>query len=149
MEFRKMVTMTLCVRQQKRQIWRRDFWTLWEKTRVERFERTVLKYVYFHMRNRWPVQVRCMKQDTQSRYTGTTHRDRMGWGGRWERGLGCRTHVVGLIDSWGRSSIYTAGARPILSFSWSKTEKFSLRKISPRTQVSSSSMRSVFTWNLL
>ena len=34
MEFRKMVTVTLYVRQQKRQIQRTDFWTLWEKARV-------------------------------------------------------------------------------------------------------------------
>ena len=34
MEFRKMVTMTLYVRQQKRQIQRTDFWTLWEKAKV-------------------------------------------------------------------------------------------------------------------
>ena len=32
---------------------------------------------------------------------------------------------VGLIDSRGRHSIYTVRARPILSFSWSKTEKYS------------------------
>ena len=50
---------------------------------------------------------------------------------------------VGLIDSWGRPSIYTAEARPIQSFSWSKPEKYSLRKTSPRTQVSSLSMISV------
>ena len=36
MEFRKMVTTSLYVRQKKKtQIERRDFWTLWEKARVE------------------------------------------------------------------------------------------------------------------
>ena len=38
MEFRKMVTMTLFVRQQKRT----DFWTLWEKARVGRYDRIAL-----------------------------------------------------------------------------------------------------------
>ena len=41
-----------------------------------------------------------------------------------------------LTDSWKTPSIYTACARPILSFPRSKTEKYSLRKASPRTQVS-------------
>ena len=41
MEFRKMVTMTLYVRQQKRQIWRRDFWTLWEKARGMIWENSI------------------------------------------------------------------------------------------------------------
>ena len=34
MKFRKMVIVTLYVRQQKRQIQRTDLWTLWEKGRV-------------------------------------------------------------------------------------------------------------------
>ena len=34
MGFRKMVMMTLYVRQQKTQMSRTDFWTLWEKARV-------------------------------------------------------------------------------------------------------------------
>ena len=55
-----------------------DFWTLWEKVRVGWFERTALKHVYYHMWNRWPVQVWYMKQGTQSRCTGTTQRDGMG-----------------------------------------------------------------------
>ena len=42
----------------------------------------------------------------------------------------------GLTDSWTTPSIYTACARPILSFPWSKTDKYSLRKMSSRTQVS-------------
>ena len=42
----------------------------------------------------------------------------------------------GLSDSWTTLSIYTARARPILSFPRSKTEKYSLRKMSPRIQVS-------------
>ena len=34
MEFRKMITMTLSVRQEETQIQRTHFWTLWEKARV-------------------------------------------------------------------------------------------------------------------
>ena len=41
---------------------------------------------YYHMWNRWPVQVRCMKQGTQSRCTGTTQRDGM------RREVGTRVH---------------------------------------------------------
>ena len=42
----------------------------------------------------------------------------------------------GLTDTWTTPSIYTARARPILSFPRSMTEKYSLRKTSPRIQVS-------------
>ena len=42
----------------------------------------------------------------------------------------------GLTDSWTTPSIYSACARPILSFPRSKTEKYSLRKMSPSIQVS-------------
>ena len=34
---------------------------------------------------------------------------------------------LGLTDSWTTPSIYSACARPILPFPWSKTEKYSLR----------------------
>ena len=47
--------------------------------RVGWFERIALKHVYYHMWNRSPVQVQCMKQGTQSWCTGTTQRD--GWDG--------------------------------------------------------------------
>ena len=67
-------TMTLYARQPKR----KDFWTLWEKGRVRWFERIALKHVHCHMWNRWPVQVQCMKQVTQSRCSGTTQRHGVG-----------------------------------------------------------------------
>ena len=43
----------------------------WEKARVgwfdlRWFERIAMKHVYYHMWNRWPVQVWCTKQETQS-----------------------------------------------------------------------------------
>ena len=85
MEFRKMVNhygkwwkITLYARQQKRHRYKEVFWTLLEKVRVGWFERIALKHVYHHMWNRSPVQIWCMKQDTQSWCTGTTQRDGMG-----------------------------------------------------------------------
>ena len=42
------------------------------------FERIVLKHVYYHMRKRSPVQVRCMRQGAQGWCTGMTLRDGMG-----------------------------------------------------------------------
>ena len=46
--------------------------------RVGWFERRALKHVYYHIWNRWQIQVRCVKQGTQSRCTSTTQRDGMG-----------------------------------------------------------------------
>ena len=40
MEFRKTVMITLYAKQKKTQMYRTDFWTLWEKMRVGCFERT-------------------------------------------------------------------------------------------------------------
>ena len=42
------------------------------------FERIALKHVYYHMRNRSPVQGRCMRQGAQGRSAGMTLRDGMG-----------------------------------------------------------------------
>ena len=61
--------------------------------RVEWFERIELNRVYYHMWNRWPVQVQCMKQGTQSQCTGTTQRGGMGWGGMWKGDSQWGTHV--------------------------------------------------------
>ena len=47
MEFRKMVTITLYAKQKKTQMYRTEFWTLWEKVRVGYFERTASKHVYY------------------------------------------------------------------------------------------------------
>ena len=49
-----MVTMTQYARQQKRQMFRTVFWTLWERERVGWFGRMALEYVY-HIRNESPV----------------------------------------------------------------------------------------------
>ena len=45
MEFRKIVTITLYARQQKRQLYRTIFWALWERARVGWFGRMALKHV--------------------------------------------------------------------------------------------------------
>ena len=72
-------------------MYRTDFWTLWEKTRVWGFERTALKHVYYQGWNRSPPQVGCMRQvlrvDALGRPRG------MGWGGRWEGESGWGTHI--------------------------------------------------------
>ena len=48
MEFRKLVMITLYAKQKKEtQMYRTDFWTLWEKVRMECFERTASKHVYY------------------------------------------------------------------------------------------------------
>ena len=73
------------------QMYRTIFWTLWEKARVGWFERIALKHVYWHMWNRSPVQLRCMRQGAQGWCTGMTLRD--GMRGRWEGGSGWGTHV--------------------------------------------------------
>ena len=44
------------------QMYRTDFWTLWEKARVGFFERTTSKHVYYKGWNRSPAQVGCMRQ---------------------------------------------------------------------------------------
>ena len=59
--------------------------------RVGCFERTASKHVYYQGWNRSPAQVRCMRQVLGA---GPLGRPRgMGWGGRWEGGLGWEIHV--------------------------------------------------------
>ena len=59
-------------------MYRTVFWTLWERARVGWFERITLKHVYYHMWNRSPVQVQCMRQGAQGWCTEMTLRDGMG-----------------------------------------------------------------------
>ena len=92
MEFRKMIMITLYARQQKEtQMYTTVFWTLWERARVGWFERMALKHVYYHMWNKSPVQVRCMRQGAQGWCTGMTQRDGMGQevGGGFRMGNTC------------------------------------------------------------
>ena len=47
MKFRKMVTINpTCKTEKETQIYRTDFWTLWEKAGMGCFERTALKHIY-------------------------------------------------------------------------------------------------------
>ena len=54
------------------------FWTQWKKVRVGWFERIALKHVYYHMWNRSPVQIWCMRQGAQVWCTGMNLRNGMG-----------------------------------------------------------------------
>ena len=73
------------------QMYRTDFWTLWEKARVGCFNRTAPKHVYYKGCNRSPAQVGCMRQVLGA---GALGRPRgIGWRGRWEGGSGWGTHV--------------------------------------------------------
>ena len=72
-------------------MYRTDFWTLWEKARVGWFERIALKHVYYHMWNRSPVQVGCMRQVLRAGALGWPRG--MGWRGRREGGSGWETYV--------------------------------------------------------
>ena len=73
------------------QMYRTDFWTLWEKARVGCFKRTASKHVYFLGWNRSPAQVGCMRQML---WPGALGRPRgTGWRGRWEGGSGWGIHV--------------------------------------------------------
>ena len=73
------------------QMYRTDFWTLWEKARVGCSERIALRQVYYQGWNRSPVQVWYMRQVLRA---GALGRPRgMGWGGRREWGSGWGTHV--------------------------------------------------------
>ena len=57
---------------------RADFWTQRERETVGCFGRMALKHVYYHVRNEWPVYVRCRIQDAWGWCTGMTQRDVMG-----------------------------------------------------------------------
>ena len=53
---------TLYAKQKETQMYRTDFWTLWEKARVGCSEGIALKQVYYQGWNRSPAQVACMRQ---------------------------------------------------------------------------------------
>ena len=101
MKFRKMVMITLYVRQKKRHRCIEQSFGLWEKARVGSSERIALKHVYYHMWNRSAVQVWCMRQGAQGRCTGMTLRDGIGRevGGGFR--MGTRVHPLWIhVDVW-------------------------------------------------
>ena len=73
------------------QMYRTDFWTLWEKARVGCFKRTASKHVYYLGWNRSPAQVGCMRQVLRPGALGSPRG--IGWRGRLEEGAGWGTHV--------------------------------------------------------
>ena len=78
-------------RKKETQMYRTDFWTLWEKVKVGCFKRTASKHVYYLGWNRSPAQAGCMRQVLGP---GALGRPRgIGWRGRWEGGSGWGTHV--------------------------------------------------------
>ena len=73
-------------------MYRRVFWTLWERARENGIETCIL-----YMWNESPVQDRCMIQDSWGWYTGMTQRDGLGRevGGGFR--LGTRVHLGGFM----------------------------------------------------
>ena len=67
----------LCETAKETQMYRMDFWTLWERERVGWFGRMALKHIYYHVRTESPVYVRYRIQDAWGWCTGMTQRDGM------------------------------------------------------------------------
>ena len=80
-----------CFAEKETQMYRTDFWTLWEKARVGCFKRTASKNVYYLGWNRSPAQVGCMRQVLGPGALG--RRRGIRWRGRWEGGSGWGIHV--------------------------------------------------------
>ena len=81
----------ICKTEKETQMYRTDFWTLWEKARVRCFERTASKHLYYLGWNRSPDRVGCMRQVLGP---GALGRPRgIGWRGRWEGRSGWGLHV--------------------------------------------------------
>ena len=92
MEFRKMVTITLYAKQKETQMYRTEFWTLWEQETVGCFERTALKHVYYLGWIRSPAQAGCMRQVLRAGALGIPRG--MGWeeaGGGFRMGNTCKS----------------------------------------------------------
>ena len=83
----------ICKTEKETQMYRTNFWILWDKARVGCPERIALNQIYYQGWNRSSAQVGCMRQVPR---TGALGRPRgMGWGGRWEGfqdGLHMYTH---------------------------------------------------------
>ena len=73
------------------QMYRTDFWTMWEKATVGCFKRTASKHVYYLGWNRSPAQVGCMRQVLGPGALGRARG--IGRSGRWEGGSGWGIHV--------------------------------------------------------
>ena len=92
MEFRKDGNDNpICKTEKETQMYRTDFWTLWEKARVGCFKRIAWKHVYYLGWNRSPAQVGCMRQVLGPGALGRARG--IGSRGRWEGGSGWGIHV--------------------------------------------------------
>ena len=81
----------ICKTEKEAQMYRTDFWTLWEKERVGCFKRTASEHVCYLGWNKSSAQVRCMRQVLRP---GALGRPRgIGWRGRWEVGSGWGIHA--------------------------------------------------------
>ena len=81
----------ICKTEKEMQMYRTDFWTLWEKARVGCFKRTALKHVYYLGWNRSPAEAGCKRQVLGAGALGRPRGIR--WRGRWEGGSGWGIHV--------------------------------------------------------
>ena len=81
----------MCRTEKETQMYRTDFWTLWEEARVGCFKRTASEHVYYLGRNRSPAQVGCMSQVLGPRALGRPRG--IGWRGRREGRPGWGIHV--------------------------------------------------------
>ena len=87
----------ICRTEKETQMYRTNFWTLWEKVRVGWSERIALKQVYYQVWNRSPDQAGCRRQVLRA---GALGRPRgMGWRGRKERGIGMGNTCKSMADS--------------------------------------------------
>ena len=86
----------ICKTEKETQMYRTDFWTLWEKARVGCSERIALKQVYYQGWNRSPAQVGCMRQGLRAgalgRHSGMGCRGRRG-------GIGMGNTCKSMADS--------------------------------------------------
>ena len=81
----------ICKTEKETQMYRTDFWTLWEKAGVGCFKTTALKHVYYLWWNRSPAQFGCLIQVLGP---GALGRPRgIAWRGSWEEGSGWGIHV--------------------------------------------------------
>jgi len=76
-------------------MYRTVFQTLWEKARVGWFAGIALKHVYYHMWNRSPFQVQCMRQGPQAWCMGWPWG--MGW---WGDGRGVQDEEHMYTHGW-------------------------------------------------
>ena len=131
------------------QMYRRDFWTLWEKARVGCFKRTASKHVCYLGWNRSPAQVGCMRQMLGP---GALGRPRgIGQRGRWEGGLGWGIHLklwLIPVNVWQKPLQYCKVISLQLIKKIKIRKKFTIRTLA-FSQASEVFISKAFLWNPL